>query len=144
MYNYKELLFPLDISKVLTTIGVTVKLGDKEIKFAHDLADFGGEPETIDATPLSSTVRLNKAGLQGGSDAWTISYYYNDEDYQTIEALKGKGNTAITVTMNNGAVFANTGTVSSNYVTGMGVNAMADAQCSIDLDGAWTLTPATP
>ena len=135
-----------DISKVLTTIGVTVTVDGTEIVAAHDLGDFGGEPEKLDATPLSAHTQMNKSGLQQ-QDAWTISYFYNNADYATLEAKRTAGTSVpIVVTMNDGTVFSNTGVCTSNYVTAMGVNAMTEAQATFDLGNAngWTVTPPSP
>ena len=144
---------PLNIADALSTIGIQVRIIEKPqsgdptygqsdiVKWAHDVGDLGGTAETLDATPLASMVQMNKSGIQA-QDQFTISYHYNDEDYGVIEALKNAAGTEIKITMNNGTTFTNTGTVTANVVSSIGVNAMADAQATIDLDGAWTPTPA--
>lgn len=138
----------LQIADVLSTIGMTISVKgkasgatEKVINWCHDISALGGSPETLDATPLASLVQMNKSGIQA-QDSLTVTYYYNDEDYKTLEDLKNAAGTTIKITMNNGTVFSNTGTVTANFVSDIGVNAMADAQATIDLDGAWTRTPA--
>lgn len=143
--NYKNLYFDdpqLDIADVLTSVGVTVKIGTSIIAWAHDVSDFGAQPEGLDCTPLSSKVHLEKSGVIE-QEQWTVDYYFNEDDYNAIEALKG-GTTSsnLEVAMNDGSKFTNKGTVSANYVSGFGVNGMVDAHAVVNLSGEWTFVPA--
>lgn len=124
---------PLDISKVLTTVGVTIAVGETQIKWAHDCGDFGGDPEGLDCTPLSATVKMEKSGLVE-QEQWEIDYFFNDEDYEYLDGLRKAGTSqAITVTMNNGTTFSNNGTVAANYLTGLSVNGMTEAKAVLNL-----------
>lgn len=136
----------LNIADALSTIGIQVEIAETPqsgspsyslISWAHDVGDLGGTPETLDATPLASLVQMNKSGIQA-QDQFNISYYYNDDDYELLDSLINK-KVSLRISMNNGTtVFTNTGTVTANYVTALSVNAMSDAQATIDLDGKWT------
>ena len=143
--DYRTLYFAddLDIADVLTSIGVTVKIGETEIKWAHDFGDLGGEPEGLDCTPLSAKVKMEKAGLVE-QEKWTVDYYFNDGDYQALEELKKQDKSSnIEVAFADGTKFTNTGKVSANYLSGQGVNGIADAHAVIELSGAdgWTYVP---
>lgn len=145
--DYKHLYFAnpdpeLDITDVLTTVKTFVKIDGTLIKWAHTIGDLGAEPESIDCTPLSSPVTLNKAGAVQ-QDNWTIDYYFNNADYDTLEGLKNKTEAvAITVTYDDGTVMSNTGKVAANYMSGHGTNAMLEAHAVIELSGEWKKTAA--
>lgn len=126
----------LDISKALTTVGVTITVGETEIAWAHDCGDFGGEPEGLDCTPLSATVKMEKSGLVE-QEQWEIDYFYNDDDYTYLDGLRKSGDSQkIVVKMNNGTTFTNNGVVAANYLTGLSVNGMAEAKAVINLSNA--------
>ena len=143
MLNFKTLYFPpvqLDIADVLTTVGVTVAIGtagsETVIKWAHDVGDFGGEPSGLDCTPLSSLVHMEKSGVVE-QEQWEVDYFYNDDDYDTLEGFKSAATSQnIVVTMNNGTKFTNTGVVTANYLTGLSVNGMTEAKAVINLGNA--------
>ena len=136
----------LNIADALSTIGMQVEICEtpqsgsptyQVVKWATDVGDLGGTPETLDATPLASKVQLNKSGIQA-QDQFNITYYYNDDDYELLDGLIDE-KVSLRISMNNGTtVFTNTGTVTANYVQAVSVNAMATAQATIDLDGKWT------
>ena len=136
--NFRNLYFAddLDIADVLTSVGITIKIGDTEVKWAHDFGDLGGEPEGLDCTPLSAKVKMEKAGLVE-QEKWTVDYYMNDGDYKAIEALKAKTESSpIEVKFADGTKFTNTGKVSANYLSGQGVNGIADAHAVVELSNA--------
>lgn len=146
--DFKTLYFAnLDIADVLTSIGIEVKIGSTVINWAHSFSDLGGEPEGLDCTPLSSFVRLQKAGLVE-QENWTVDYWFNEDDYSAIEALKNASSSStVTVTFDKGSgttgtIFTNSGVVRANYLTGQEVNAVAEGHCVIELSGEWTMTPA--
>lgn len=152
-YNFRNLYFDgtssntssLDIADVLTTVGEHVYVNGTEIFWAHDYGDLGGEPEGLDATPLSSTVKLEKSGIQE-QEQWTIDFYWNADDYATLVAAKTASATAavnVKVEMNDGSYFTNTATVTAVYKTGGSVNAMADGHAVLNLSGEWAYTAAT-
>lgn len=128
---------PLDISKVLTTVGVTIKVNETEIAWAHDCGDFGGTPEGLDCTPLSSKVKMEKSGIIE-QEQWEVSYYYNEDDYTALETLRKSAESCeIVVTMNDGkTTFTNNGVVAGNYLTGLQVNGMTDAKAVFNLSNA--------
>ena len=148
-FDFRTLYFAdptpaLDISDVLTTVGEHVFVNGTEIFWAHDYGDLGGEPEGLDATPLSSNVKLEKAGIQE-QEQWTIDFYWNNDDYQTLLTAKTASASAsvnLKVQMNDGSYFTNTGTVNAVYKSGGSVNAMADGHCVINLSGEWAYTAA--
>lgn len=151
--NFKHLYFPesdLHIENVLTSVGVSVSVKDNEtsgatateILWAYSLGAFGGDKEQLDATPLLSTVKMNKSGLED-REAWTVEYYFNEHDKSALDTLVGNGHqTAITVTWPDGSTETNTGVVTGNYITEVQVNGMLAAKATIDLDAKWEHTPA--
>ena len=57
MIDYKTLYFAndeYDISQVQTTVGITITVGAAKILWANTAGDLGGEPESLDCTPLSA------------------------------------------------------------------------------------------
>lgn len=150
-FNFCKLFFDdpepaLDIADVLTTVGEHVYVNGTEIFWAHSYGDLGGAPEGLDATPLSSNVKLEKAGLEE-QEQWTIDFYWNADDYSTLQTAKTASASAsvnLKVEMNDGSYFSNTGTVNAVYKTGGSVNAMAEGHAVINLSGEWSYTAATP
>lgn len=148
--DYRTLYFDiqrpeLDITKPQTTVGITLKVGEDFLVWAHTTGDLGGEPEALDATPLSALVQMNKTGIQA-LDNWTVDYYFNDEDYMKLEEIRKSGELYdITVTMPHGGQFTNKGKCTANYATGMSVNSMAEGHAVFELSSAegWGYTPAT-
>jgi hypothetical protein len=139
MKNF-DFYFDLDIGDVLTTVGVTVKVGSTTINWAHDFGDLGGEPEGLDCTPLSSLVHLEKAGVVE-QEKWTVDYYFNATDYDAIEALKTAGTTqTLEVSFPGGVKFTNSGKVAANYLSAGSVNSVQDAHCVIELSAGWVKT----
>ena len=107
MFDYSTLYFQdtLNVEDVRTTIGIKIKVGQAEITWANTTGDLGGEPETLDCTPLSATVQMNKTGIQA-LDNWTVDYFFNDKDYEALAALKTSGEVqTIEVLFPNGAKF---------------------------------------
>lgn len=144
MNYFSHLYFTLDVEDVLTSVGIEVKVGNITVEWAHDLGAFGGDKEQLDATPLISTVRINKSGIED-REAWTIEYFHNDTEYAGLNGLKTAGTSQnIEVKLPDGAKFTNTGVVTGNYMTEVAVNSMLTDKCTIDLSGEWTYTPATP
>ena len=145
MINYKIMYFAapeLDISKILTSVGCTVAIGETTIAWAYEFGDLGGEPENLDCTPLSSKVRMNKAGVIE-QENWTLDYYYNKADFDAIETLKKGGTSSpVIVTFSDGTKFENQGKVTANYLTGQTVNGIAAAHAVIELSNSegWTKT----
>ena len=150
--SFAHLYFPesdLQIGDVLTSVGVSVSVKDNEqtgataheILWAYSLGAFGGDKEQLDATPLISTKKMNKSGLED-SEAWTVEYYFNEDDKSALDTLVGNGHqVAITVTWPDGSTETNTGVVTGNYITEVQVNGMLAAKATIDLDAKWVHTP---
>lgn len=132
------------VDDVLTTIGITVKVGTNTIQGAYNYGDLGANAADLDATPLSASHSIKKPGLQD-DPAWELSYYYNDTDFDAIEAVRTAGTAvALEVTFADGTKFTNTGICGSNYLTGQGVGQVAQAKASFQLANAtgWTKTSA--
>lgn len=142
--NYRDLIFSnLNVSEVQTTVGITVKIGETEIRWANTTGDLGGEPETLDCTPLSATVQMNKAGIQSVAN-WTVDYYFNETDFQALENEKKAATEAdIVVTLPNGGTFTNRGKCTANYATGVSVNGLLTAHAVFELSSntGWTYAP---
>lgn len=147
MYDYKSLIFAdLNISDVQTTVGITIKIGNTEIRWANTAGDLGGEPETLDCTPLSATVQMNKAGIQSTAN-WTVDYFFNETDFEALEENK-KTDTEqdIVVTLPNGSTFTNKGKCTANYATGVSVNGLLTAHAVFELSSntGWTFAKKVP
>ena len=146
-FDYDTLYFAdLSVSDVQTTVGMTIKFGETEIRWANTAGDLGGEPETLDCTPLSALVQMNKAGIQSVSN-WTVDYFFNDTDFSALETAKAAGTEQeIVVTLPNKATFKNKGKLTSNYATGIAVNGLLTAHAVFELSSntGWTYskTPA--
>lgn len=148
--NYNKLYFAeierpeLDITKAQTTVGITIKAGNAFVKWAHTAGDLGGEPESLDCTPLSALVQMNKTGILT-LDNWTIDYYYNDEDFTELENQKKSSELVdIAVTLPNGTKFTNKGHCTANYPTGVAVNGMMQGHAVFELSNpdGWGFVPA--
>lgn len=133
----------LDVEDVLTSVGVSVAIGNHTVLWAYSLGAFGGDLEQLDATPLISKVKINKSGLED-REAWTVEYYHNDDDYAALAALKTAGSSQnITVTLPDGGTFTNSGVVTGNYMTDVSVNSMLADKVTVDLSGEWVYTAGT-
>ena len=146
MFDYSTLYFQdtLNVEDVKTTIGIKIKVGAAEITWANTTGDLGGEPETLDCTPLSATVQMNKTGIQA-LDNWTVDYFFNDKDYEALAALKTSGEVqTIEVLFPNGAKFSNSGRCTANYATGVAVNGLLTGHAVFELASAtgWSYTKA--
>lgn len=130
----------LDVEDVLTSVGVTVKIGSVTVVWASDVSDMGGDKEQLDATPLISTVKINKSGLED-REAWTVEYFHNDTDFAALNGLKTAGTSQnLEVDLPDGSKFTNTGVVTGNYMTAIAVNNMLKDKVTVDLSGEWAYT----
>lgn len=130
-----------DPIKLLSTIGIKVKINNVLIAKATSFGDIGAEPSRIDATSLADTVRVNILGVQE-YDSWTLEYLYNDTDRATLQAAETASKVtpvAVEVELPNGDKYANTAEVSA-YVAGGGVNEALRGTASCALQGAWEFT----
>lgn len=133
--------------KPLTSIGIVVAIDDVAVKNAYEFGDLGGTPTMIDATPLSSGVKINKLGVQE-QDNWQLKYFFQndaaDSDFRFLNAVNTDKNKlhTVKVTMTDGTKFENTGTA-SNFTSGASVGAMMTATLSVALAGEWTVTNPT-
>jgi hypothetical protein len=79
-------------------------------------------------------------------DNWTVDYYFNDDDFATLEAQKKAASQSdITITLPNGGKFSNKGKCTANYATGVAVNGMLSGHAVFELSNpdGWTYTPAS-
>lgn len=133
--DYKNLYFEgeYDISQVQTTVGITITVGTAKILWANTAGDLGGEPESLDCTPLSASVQMNKTGIQS-LDNWTVDYFYNSADFKTLETQKKAGTIVdIIITLPSGEKFKNRGKCTANYATGIAVNGMLSGHAVFEL-----------
>lgn len=148
MFDYKTLYFEgeYDISQVQTTVGITITVGTAKILWANTAGDLGGEPESLDCTPLSASVQMNKTGIQS-LDNWTVDYFYNSTDFKMLETQKKAGQVVdIAVALPNGEKFTNKGKCTANYATGIAVNGMLAGHAVFELSNpeGWTHVDASP
>ena len=146
--DYKKLYFEgeYDISQVQTTVGITITVGAAKILWANTAGDLGGEPESLDCTPLSATVQMNKTGIQA-LDNWTVDYFYNSADFKMLETQKKAGTIVdIVITLPSGEKFTNKGKCTANYATGIAVNGMLSGHAVFELSNpdGWTHQDASP
>ena len=127
--------------KLLSSIGVEIKINSVKIEKATSFGDIGAEPSKIDATSLADAVRVNILGVQE-YDSWNVEYLYNDTDKATIDAAVTASATAavpVEVTLPNGDKFTNTAEVST-WLSGKSVNEVLSGTIACALQGAWTFT----
>lgn len=145
MVKYDCYFADLSVGDVQTTVGIQIKVGSATIDWANSTGDLGGEPETLDCTPLSATVQMNKTGIQA-LDNWTVDYFFNDTDFAALNTLKDAGSTnTIEVILPNGAKFSNSGRCTANYATGVAVNGVLTAHAVFELASStgWNYTAGT-
>ena len=148
MFDYKTLYFAndeYDISQVQTTVGITITVGSAKILWANTAGDLGGEPESLDCTPLSASVQMNKTGIQS-LDNWTVDYFYNSADFKMLETQKKAGQVVdIVVALPSGEKFTNKGKGTANYATGIAVNSMLAGHAVFELSNpeGWTHVDAS-
>ena len=148
MFDYKTLYFAdgeYDISQVQTTVGITITVGSAKILWANTAGDLGGEPESLDCTPLSASVQMNKTGIQS-LDNWTVDYFYNSADFKMLETQKKAGQVVdIVVALPSGEKFTNKGKCTANYATGIAVNGMLAGHAVFELSNpeGWTHVDAS-
>lgn len=95
-----------------------------------EMPEFGGAPEVVDTTHLTSAIKTGIAGLQdpGSMD---FKFYYNAETFATIKGL-GNAQQKIEVTLSDGAKFTFDGTMSVKY-DGGGINTAATMTVTVTL-----------
>ena len=148
MFDYKTLYFvndEYDISQVQTTVGITITVGSAKILWANTAGDLGGEPESLDCTPLSASVQMNKTGIQS-LDNWTVDYFYNSADFKMLETQQKAGQVVdIVVALPSGEKFTNKGKCTANYATGIAVNGMLSGHAVFELSNpeGWTHVDAS-
>lgn len=148
MFDYKTLYFAneeYDISQVQTTVGITITVGVAKILWANTAGDLGGEPESLDCTPLSASVQMNKTGIQS-LDNWTVDYFYNSADFKMLETQKKASQVVdIVVALPSGEKFTNKGKCTANYATGIAVNGMLAGHAVFELSNpeGWTHVDAS-
>lgn len=135
----------LHIDDVLTSVGVSVKLGSgnslTECHWCYSFSALGAEKETLDCTPLISTVKMNKSGLED-REAWSLEYYFNETDKAMLDALVTAGTEVnIQIDWANGGKDTNAGVVTGNFIQDVQVNGMLTAKATVDLSGKWVHTP---
>lgn len=126
----------------LTTIGIEVRVNNVAVAGATEISDIGGAPNTIDATKLTDTVRVNKLGVQE-LDNFDITFWFNNNestsDFRVLKALKGQEHVPVEVDFTDGTKATNAGQVDT-YVSGASVGEMQSAHAIIALDGDWVWT----
>lgn len=145
--NFKTLYFPLDIGEVLTSVGLTVKVGasgsEAEVLWAHAFSDLGSTPAELDCTPFSATQQMTKSGVvQAGQ--WTLDYWLNDTDFDRLDGLKGS---TVSIIITKGSTkWSNSGVLAANYVTGAETNGVMKAQAVFNLSNpnGWQKGSVTP
>lgn len=125
--------------KLLSTIGVEIKVNNTQIVKATSFGDIGGEPDQLDATCLTDTVRVYINGVQDFG-SWQVDYVYNDTDGASVEAAETASKTApvaLEVKLPNGDSYSNTAEV-SGMIVGAGVNEVLMGRITCALQGNWT------
>ena len=101
-----------------------------QIEELIEMPEFGGAPEVVDTTHLTSGIKTGIAGMQdpGSMD---FKFYYNADVFATIKEL-GNAQQKIEVTLSDGAVFKFDGSMSIKY-DGGGINTAATMTISVTL-----------
>lgn len=104
-----------------------------------EMPEFGGSPEVVDTTHLTSAIKTGIAGLQdpGSMD---FKFYYNAETFSTVKGL-GNAVQKIEVTLSDGAKFTFDGTMSIKY-DGGGINTAATMTVTVTLASDLTFAQA--
>ena len=104
-----------------------------------EMPEFGGAPELVDTTHLTSANKTGIAGLQdpGSMD---FKFYYNGTTFDTIKKL-GDKQQKIEVMLSDGAKFAFDGSMSIKY-DGGGINTAATMTITVTVASNMEFTPA--
>lgn len=134
----------------LVSIGITVKVNNRELYYVQNIGDLGGAPESIDVTCLRNKRTINIPGVQK-SDAWECDYLYGtseDGDYRYLKSLEVEGKVVPVSVYIPGAgdepdaTFTSKGYVNT-YVTSAKVNEGVLAKLVVNLQEDWTESYAT-
>lgn len=95
-----------------------------------EMPEFGGAPEVVDTTHLTSAIKTGIAGLQdpGSMD---FKFYYNATTFATVKGLGNKVQ-KIKVTLSDESSFSFDGTMSIKY-DGGGINTAATMTITVTL-----------
>ncbi len=131
------------IRQGLASIGIDVAINSVSMNYVTDIGDIGGSPEMLDATCLKDVMQHNVIGVQQ-TDSFPVTFLYDGadaaSDFVVLKALqKAKTVVPIVVTMPDGSKHESEGEVSV-HVTGVGVNALIQAQADFALSKDWEFT----
>ena len=101
-----------------------------QIEELIEMPEFGGSPEVVDTTHLTSAIKTGIAGLQDPG-AMDFKFYYNAETFAAIKAL-GNAQQKVEVTLSDGAKFTFEGTMAIKY-DGGGINTAATMTITVTL-----------
>lgn len=127
----------------IASVGITLKVNNKEVNYVQELGDIGGTPSDLDATCLKDRVKKHVPGVQDAA-AFEVTYLFDnsaaDSDYRTLRALQEDGGIkAVEVVLPDGTKYASTGYVNT-YVMGAKVDELITAKLVMNLQSDWVVT----
>lgn len=127
----------------LASVGMGLKLDNKELNYVQEIGDIGGTPSDLDATCLKDRMKKHVPGVQD-TGAFEVTYLFDnsaaDSDYRTVKALQDSGATkTVEVTFPDGTKFSSTGYINT-YVVGAKVDELITAKLVVNLQSDWTVT----
>lgn len=127
----------------MASVGITLKVNNKEVNYVQEIGDIGGTPSDLDATCLKDRVKKHVPGVQDAA-AFEVTYLFDnsaaDSDYRTLRALQEDGGIkAVEVVLPDGTKYASTGYVNT-YVVGAKVDELITAKLVMNLQSDWVVT----
>ena len=100
--------------------GITLSYGDKALTNLMEIPDIGGTVEAIEITTLADAAHMYTDGLLNYGDSLEFKFLYEQEQFETLNALEGSQ--AWKITLPDGAVCSFGGSCSVR-LDGVGVGA---------------------
>lgn len=100
--------------------GITLKVGSNSLTNLLEIADLGGEKESVEITTLADAAHMYMDGLISYGDSVQFKFLYDKEQFTTLNGLTGTQE--VVVTLPDGATCTFSGACSVK-LDGVGVNA---------------------
>lgn len=100
--------------------GITLKVGEKLLTNLQEIAELGGDTESIEVTTLADSAHMYVDGIKNYGDNLAFKFLYEKEQFAELNALEGSQD--VVVTLPDGATCSFSGSCSVK-LDGVGVNA---------------------
>lgn len=100
--------------------GITLKVGEKLLTNLQEIAELGGDTESIEVTTLADSAHMYVDGIKNYGDNLSFKFLYEKEQFAELNALEGSQD--VVVTLPDGATCSFSGSCSVK-LDGVGVNA---------------------